>query len=72
MPETDAEIVLQTEDQRQETDITVESADEAAKRFVAAGGKTIVQAFDIQIANAWWLRIPLVTRWFCLISAKVC
>jgi predicted enzyme related to lactoylglutathione lyase len=51
MPETDAEIVLQTDDQRQETDITVESADEAAKRIAAAGGKIIVQAFDIQIGR---------------------
>lgn len=51
MPDCDAEIVLQTEDQRQETDITVESADEAAQQFVAAGGKILVPPFDIQIGR---------------------
>jgi len=51
MPDCDAEIVLQTEDQRQETDITVESADEAAEYIVSAGGKVVVPPFDIQIGR---------------------
>jgi predicted enzyme related to lactoylglutathione lyase len=51
MPETDAEIVLHTEEPGQEIDLKVESADAAAARFVAAGGKVIVPPFDIQIGR---------------------
>ena len=38
LPESDAELVLQTEDQRQEVDLLVDSADEAARQVEAAGG----------------------------------
>ena len=51
LPETDAEIVLQTEDQRQEIDYLVDSADEAAKMIAETGGKVIVTPFDIQIGR---------------------
>jgi predicted enzyme related to lactoylglutathione lyase len=51
LPETDAELVLQSEEQRQETDFLVDSADEAAKRIEQAGGKVIVPPFDIQIGR---------------------
>ena len=51
LPETDAEIVLQTEDQRQEIDFLVDSADEAAKMIAETGGKVIVTPFDIQIGR---------------------
>jgi len=51
LPESEAELVLQTEEQRQETDLLVHSADEAAKWFEQAGGKVIVPPFDIQIGR---------------------
>lgn len=51
LPETDAEIVIQTEEQRQEIDLLVDSADEAAKFIQQAGGKVIVPPFDIQIGR---------------------
>ena len=51
LPETDAELVLQTEDQRQETDLLVDSADRAAESITQAGGKVIVPPFDIQIGR---------------------
>jgi predicted enzyme related to lactoylglutathione lyase len=51
LPESDAELVLQTEDQRQEVDLLVDSADEAARQVEAAGGKVIVPPFDIQIGR---------------------
>ncbi len=51
MPETDAEIVLHTEEHGQEIDLKVESADAAAARFVEAGGKVIVPPFYIQIGR---------------------
>jgi len=51
MPETDAELVIQTEQQRQEVDLLVDSADEAATFIEGAGGKVIVPTFDIQIGR---------------------
>jgi predicted enzyme related to lactoylglutathione lyase len=51
LPESDAELVLQTEEQRQETDLLVDSADEAAAQIQAAGGKVIVPPFAIQIGR---------------------
>ena len=50
-PESDAELVLQTENQRQEVDLLVDSAEEAAKIVEQAGGKVIVPLFDIQIGR---------------------
>ncbi|RPJ24973.1 MAG: bleomycin resistance protein [Chloroflexi bacterium] len=58
LPESDAELVLQTEDQRQEVDLLVDSADDAAKLFEQAGGKVIVPAFDIQIGRCVVLEDP--------------
>ena len=57
LPETDAELVIQTEDQRQEVDLLVDSADEAATFIEQAGGKVIVPPFDIQVG-----RCVVVTR----------
>lgn len=58
MPGTDAEIVLQTEDQGQEVDFLVDSADRSAKRFVEAGGKIIVEPFEIQIGRCAVVQDP--------------
>jgi len=51
LPETDAELVIQTEESRQEVDLLVDSADESAKFIEQAGGKVIVPPFDIQIGR---------------------
>ena len=51
LPETDAELVIQTEEQRQEIDFLVDSADEAARFMEQAGGAVIVPPFDIQIGR---------------------
>ena len=58
LPESDAEIVLQTEDERQEVDFLVDSADEAAKLVEQAGGKMIVPPFEIQIGRCVVLEDP--------------
>lgn len=58
MPDTDTEIVLQTEDQGQEIDLTVDSADDAALRIERAGGKVIVPPFDIQIGRCVVVQDP--------------
>lgn len=45
------EIVLQTERPGPETDLLVESVEEAVERFVAAGGKLLSGPFAIQIGQ---------------------
>jgi predicted enzyme related to lactoylglutathione lyase len=51
LPESEAELVIQTEDSRQEVDLLVDSADQAAKFIGQAGGRVIVPPFDIQIGR---------------------
>ncbi len=51
LPESEAELLLQTENQRQEVDLLVDSADEAAAFIEQAGGRVIVPPFDIQIGR---------------------
>jgi predicted enzyme related to lactoylglutathione lyase len=51
LPESEAELVIQTERQEPETDLLVASADEAASFIERAGGKIIVPPFDIQIGR---------------------
>jgi len=51
MPESDAEIVLHTETQPPEIDIKVNSADEAAAKIQAAGGKIVELPFDVRIGR---------------------
>ena len=56
--ESEAELVIQTEDQRQEVDLLVDSADEAAKFIEQTGGRVIVPPFDIQIGRCVVLEDP--------------
>ena len=58
LPESEAELVIQTEDQRQEVDLLVDSAVEAAKFVEQAGGRVIVPPFDIQIGRCVVLEDP--------------
>jgi predicted enzyme related to lactoylglutathione lyase len=58
LPESEAELVIQTEDQSQEVDLLVDSADEAARFVEQAGGKVIVPPFDIQIGRCVVLEDP--------------
>ena len=51
MPETDAEIVIQTARPRLEANLKVASADAAAERMVEAGGTLVAGPFDIQIGR---------------------
>jgi len=51
LPESNVELVIQTEDQRQEIDFLVDSADRAAQFIEQAGGVVIVPPFDIQIGR---------------------
>src|SRR5215467_11399254 len=51
LPDSDAEIVLQTERPELEANLKVDSAEAAAAAVVAAGGQVIVPPFDIQIGR---------------------
>lgn len=51
MPDTDAELVLQTERPGLEVDFYTPDADAAAREFELAGGKVIASPFDIQIGR---------------------
>jgi len=58
LPESEAELVLQTEEQRQEVDLLVSSADEAARIIEQAGGKVIVPPFEIPVGRCVLLEDP--------------
>lgn len=58
LPETDTELVLQTERPGLEVDLLVASADAAAERFVAAGGELMMPVFDIPIGRCAVMRDP--------------
>lgn len=58
LPESETELVLQTDEQRQEVDLLVDSADGSAKLVEQAGGKVIVPPFDIQIGRCVVLEDP--------------
>lgn len=53
----DGELVLQT-DRPTEVDLLVGSADDAAQRFVEAGGRLLAGPFDIQIGRAAVVQDP--------------
>jgi lactoylglutathione lyase len=70
MPDTNAEIVLQTEEQRQEIDFTVESADTAAQLIERAGGTIILPPFDIQIGRCTVVEDPWGNQLVLLDTSK--
>ena len=62
LPESNAEIVLQTERPHLETNLSVASADAAAVAIEAAGGRVIVPPFDIQIGRCTVVEDPWGNR----------
>jgi catechol 2,3-dioxygenase-like lactoylglutathione lyase family enzyme len=58
LPDSDAELVLQTERDALEVNLLVASADQAALRVVEAGGTLVVAPFDIQIGRCVVVRDP--------------
>jgi predicted enzyme related to lactoylglutathione lyase len=49
LPDTDAELVLQTERPNATVDLLVEDVAAAVGRFVAAGGRVVIDPFPIEI-----------------------
>jgi predicted enzyme related to lactoylglutathione lyase len=70
MPDSDAEIVIQTEQPELEVNLLVDSADAAASAFVAAGGKVLVQPFEIQIGRCVVVADPFGNRLVLLDLSK--
>ena len=62
MPETDAELVLQTDRPGVHVDLLVDSADDAARAIEAAGGTVAVPPFDIAIGRAVVVEDPWGNR----------
>ena len=58
LPESEAEIVLQTTRSEPEVDLTVASVDEAARVIERLGGEVVVQPFDIQIGRCVVVKDP--------------
>jgi len=70
LPESNAEIVIQTERPHLETNLTVASADAAAEAIVAAGGRVLVRPFDIQIGRCTVVEDPWGNRLVLLDTSK--
>src|SRR5262245_26672550 len=70
LPESDAELVVQTERQGLELDLLVESADAAAAGVLAAGGAIVVPPFDIQLGRCVIVRDPCGTELVLLHISK--
>ena len=62
MPGTNTELVIQTALDQPETDLLVESADDATTRFVEAGGTVIAPPSDIPVGRVAVVRDPWGNR----------
>jgi predicted enzyme related to lactoylglutathione lyase len=62
MPESEAELVVQTERGEPEVNLLVASVDQAIARFVEAGGGVVMQPFDIPIGRCAVVRDPWGTH----------
>jgi len=51
LPDTDAELVLQTEAREPEVDVLVGDVDAASRAFEGAGGRVVRRPFDIEIGR---------------------
>jgi predicted enzyme related to lactoylglutathione lyase len=70
LPESNAEIVIQTERPQLETNLTVASADAAAEAVVAAGGRVVMAPFDIRIGRCTVVEDPWGNRLVLLDVSK--
>jgi predicted enzyme related to lactoylglutathione lyase len=70
IPESEAEIVLQTERPEMEANLTVASVDEAVAAIVAAGGRVRVKPFDIPIGRCAVVEDPFGNRLVILDNSK--
>ena len=70
LPESNAELVLQTERPGPETDLSVEDVGAAVDQIVAAGGRVVVEPFDIAIGRCAVVSDPWDNRLVILDNSK--
>jgi lactoylglutathione lyase len=70
LPDSDAELVIQTEREGLELNLLVASVDQAVQRIVQAGGAILVAPFDIQIGRCVVVRDPWGTALVLLDTSK--
>jgi lactoylglutathione lyase len=70
MPDSDAEIVIQTTRKDFEVDLLVASASAAAEQIEKAGGKILVAPFDIQIGKCVVVQDPFGNELILLDMSK--
>lgn len=70
LPDSDAEIVLQTERHGLNVDLMVESVETALKQFEQVGGNVVVPPFDIQIGRAAVVQDPWGNQFVMLDATK--
>jgi lactoylglutathione lyase len=70
LPESEAELVLQTERPDPETDLQVQDVRAAVERFVAVGGRVVVEPFDIAIGRCAVLADPWDNQLVILDNSK--
>ena len=70
MPNSDTELVIQTALKEPETDLLVESADDATQRFIAAGGTVIVPPSDVPVGRVAVVQDPWGNRLVLLDLSK--
>ena len=70
MPDTETEIVIQTERQELEANLKVASVADAVARFSKAGGRVLVEPFDIQIGRCAIVEDPWSNRLVILDATK--
>lgn len=70
LPDSDAELVLQTERAMMEVDFLVPSAEEAARSFQAAGGSVVVPPFDIPVGRCAVVADPWQNQYVLLDTRK--
>ena len=58
LPDCDAELVIHTEPDNPETNLLVDSAEEASQSFVKAGGSVVAGPFDIEIGKCVIVKDP--------------
>jgi predicted enzyme related to lactoylglutathione lyase len=70
LPDSDAELVLHTDERPIETDLLVASVPAAISRFVEAGGKVVAGPFEIRIGLCAMIEDPWQNRLVILDSSK--
>ena len=70
LPDTDAELVLQTERPAPEVDLLVATVEAAVAQLIEAGGRIVVPPFDIRIGRCAVVQDPFGNRLTLLDMSK--